>query len=106
MIAKAAGIESTDYIIPHLVFYDSVTAEITGNAREFPNAKVAPRALQAAADPYEAIVVPLFFEMTLLGWTNSYVAQIVPFLANPLAMILSALKRLNDSASQGHESIR
>ena len=38
--------------------------------------------------PYEAIVVPLFFEMTFVGWTNTFRAQIVPFVANPLAIYL------------------
>lgn len=38
--------------------------------------------------PYEAIVVPLFFEMTFAGWTNSFRAQIVPFIANPFAIYL------------------
>jgi multiple sugar transport system permease protein len=38
--------------------------------------------------PYEAIAVPLFFEMTLAGWTESFRAQIVPFIANPFAIYL------------------
>lgn len=38
--------------------------------------------------PYEAIVVPLFFEMTSAGWTNSFRAQILPFIANPFAIYL------------------
>lgn len=38
--------------------------------------------------PYEAVAVPLFFEMTLLGWTDSFRAQIVPFIANPFAIYL------------------
>lgn len=38
--------------------------------------------------PYEAVAVPLFFEMTLLGWTNTYAAQIIPFIANPFAIFL------------------
>lgn len=38
--------------------------------------------------PYEAVAVPLFFEMTLIGWTNSFQAQIVPFIANPFAIYL------------------
>ncbi len=38
--------------------------------------------------PYEAIAVPLFWEMTLAGWTNTYRAQIVPFIANPFAIYL------------------
>lgn len=38
--------------------------------------------------PYESVVVPLFFEMTVTGWTNSFRAQIVPFIANPFAIYL------------------
>ena len=38
--------------------------------------------------PYEAVAVPMFFEMTLVGWTNSYRVQIVPFIANPFAIYL------------------
>jgi multiple sugar transport system permease protein len=38
--------------------------------------------------PYEAVAVPLLFEMTVAGWTNSYRAQIVPFIANPFAIYL------------------
>ena len=38
--------------------------------------------------PYEAVAVPLFFEMTLLGWTDTFRAQIVPFIANPFAIYL------------------
>lgn len=38
--------------------------------------------------PYEAVAVPLFFEMTLVGWTNSFQAQIIPFIANPFAIFL------------------
>ncbi len=38
--------------------------------------------------PYEAVAVPLFFEMTQLGWTNTYRVQIVPFIANPFSIYL------------------
>lgn len=38
--------------------------------------------------PYEAIAVPLFWEMTFAGWTNTYRAQIIPFIANPFAIYL------------------
>lgn len=34
--------------------------------------------------PFEAIAVPLFFEVTLLGWRDTYRVQILPFVANPL----------------------
>jgi len=38
--------------------------------------------------PYEVIAVPLLFEMTFVGWTNSYRVQILPFIANPFAIYL------------------
>ncbi|MEB3826537.1 carbohydrate ABC transporter permease [Phormidium sp. CCY1219] len=38
--------------------------------------------------PFEAIAVPLFFQVTLLGWRNTYVAQIMPFIANAFAVYL------------------
>lgn len=38
--------------------------------------------------PFEGIAVPLFFQVTKLGWRNTYAAQIVPFLANPFALFL------------------
>ncbi len=38
--------------------------------------------------PVEAIAVPLFFEVTWLGWRDTYIAQIAPFVANPLAIII------------------
>ena len=38
--------------------------------------------------PYEAVAVPLFFEMTVIGWTNSFQAQIIPFIANPFSIYL------------------
>lgn len=38
--------------------------------------------------PYEAIAVPLFWEMTLADWTNTYRAQIIPFIANPFGIYL------------------
>lgn len=38
--------------------------------------------------PFEAIAVPLFFQVTLLGWRNTYVAQILPFIANAFAVYL------------------
>ena len=38
--------------------------------------------------PYEAVAVPLFFEMVIIGWTNSYRAQIIPFIANPFSIYL------------------
>ena len=38
--------------------------------------------------PFEAIAVPLFFQITILGWRNTYVAQILPFVANAFSMYL------------------
>ncbi len=38
--------------------------------------------------PLEAIAVPLFYQVTLLGWRDTYWAQIVPFVANPFAIYL------------------
>ncbi len=38
--------------------------------------------------PYEAIAVPLFFQITLLGWRNTYLAQILPFIANAFSIYL------------------
>jgi len=38
--------------------------------------------------PLQAIAVPLFYETTVLGWRDTYVVQIVPFLANAFAIYL------------------
>lgn len=38
--------------------------------------------------PLEAIAVPLFYEVTLLGWRNTYWVQIVPFIANAFSIYL------------------
>jgi multiple sugar transport system permease protein len=38
--------------------------------------------------PLEAIAVPLFYEVTLMGWRNSYLVQIVPFIANAFSIYL------------------
>jgi multiple sugar transport system permease protein len=38
--------------------------------------------------PFEAIAVPLFFQITLLGWRNTYLAQILPFVANSFSIYL------------------
>lgn len=38
--------------------------------------------------PFEAIAVPLFFQVTVLGWRNTYIAQILPFLANAFSLYL------------------
>jgi multiple sugar transport system permease protein len=38
--------------------------------------------------PLEAIAVPLFYETTLLGWRDTYLVQIVPFIANAFSIYL------------------
>ena len=38
--------------------------------------------------PLEAIAVPLFYEVTLLGWRNTYLVQIIPFIANAFSIYL------------------
>jgi len=38
--------------------------------------------------PMEAIVVPLFYQVTLFGWLDSYFVQIVPFIANAFSIYL------------------
>ncbi len=38
--------------------------------------------------PFEAIAVPLFYLVSLLGWRDSYTAQILPFAANAFAVYL------------------
>lgn len=38
--------------------------------------------------PFEAIAVPLFFQITLIGWRNTYIAQILPFVANSFSIYL------------------
>lgn len=38
--------------------------------------------------PFEAIAVPLFYQLTALGWRDSYEVQIIPFIAYPLSIYL------------------
>lgn len=38
--------------------------------------------------PIEAIAVPLFYEVTLLGWRDTYIVQIAPFIANAFSIYL------------------
>ena len=38
--------------------------------------------------PLEAIAVPLFYEVTLLGWRDTYWVQIIPFIANAFSVYL------------------
>ncbi|MEJ2060340.1 MAG: carbohydrate ABC transporter permease [Gammaproteobacteria bacterium] len=38
--------------------------------------------------PFEAIAVPLFYQLSLLGWRDDFSVQIAPFVANPLSIYL------------------
>ncbi|MCC5788934.1 MAG: carbohydrate ABC transporter permease [Opitutales bacterium] len=38
--------------------------------------------------PFEAIAAPLFYQMTEMGWRNSYQVQIIPFIANAFSIYL------------------
>jgi multiple sugar transport system permease protein len=38
--------------------------------------------------PLEAIAVPLFYQVTVLGWRDTYVVQILPFIANAFSIYL------------------
>ncbi|WP_455201806.1 carbohydrate ABC transporter permease [Kaarinaea lacus] len=38
--------------------------------------------------PLEAIAVPLFYEVTIAGWRDTYLVQIVPFIANAFSIYL------------------
>ncbi|RDI69823.1 carbohydrate ABC transporter permease [Halopelagius longus] len=38
--------------------------------------------------PIQLLIIPLFLLMTQLGWTNSYLAVILPWAANPLGIFL------------------
>jgi multiple sugar transport system permease protein len=38
--------------------------------------------------PLEAIAVPLFYQVTLLGWRDTYIVQIIPFVANAFSIYL------------------
>ena len=38
--------------------------------------------------PLEAIAVPLFYQVTLLGWRDTYLVQIIPFAANAFSVYL------------------
>lgn len=38
--------------------------------------------------PIQAIAVPLFYEATVLGWRDTYIAQIIPFVANAFSIYL------------------
>ena len=38
--------------------------------------------------PFEAIAVPLFYQVALAGWRDTYVVQIIPFVANAFSIYL------------------
>lgn len=38
--------------------------------------------------PYEAIAVPLFYQVSLWGWRDTYLVQILPFVGNALSIYL------------------
>jgi multiple sugar transport system permease protein len=38
--------------------------------------------------PFEVLAIPLYLEMRLLGWIDTYQALIIPFVASPLGMFL------------------
>jgi multiple sugar transport system permease protein len=38
--------------------------------------------------PFEAIAVPLFYQLSSVGWRDSYSVQVLPFVAYPLAIYL------------------
>jgi multiple sugar transport system permease protein len=38
--------------------------------------------------PFESIASPLFFQITKLGWRDTYMAQIIPFIANAMSIYL------------------
>lgn len=38
--------------------------------------------------PFESIAVPLFYQVTWLGWRDTYTVQIVPFIANAFSIYL------------------
>lgn len=38
--------------------------------------------------PLEAIAIPLFYQMALLGWLDTYLVQILPFVANAFSIYL------------------
>lgn len=38
--------------------------------------------------PLEAIAVPMFYEVTIMGWRDTYLVQIIPFIANAFSIYL------------------
>ncbi|AGA32866.1 Glycerol-3-phosphate ABC transporter, permease protein UgpE [Thioalkalivibrio nitratireducens DSM 14787] len=38
--------------------------------------------------PFEAVAIPLFYQLSWLGWRDDWLVQAIPFVANPLAIFL------------------
>jgi multiple sugar transport system permease protein len=38
--------------------------------------------------PFEAIAIPLFYQLSWVGWRDDWLVQAIPFVANPLAIFL------------------
>ncbi len=38
--------------------------------------------------PFEAIAIPLFYQLSWLGWRDDWLVQAIPFVANPLSIYL------------------
>jgi len=38
--------------------------------------------------PFEAIAIPLFYQLSWIGWRDDWLVQAIPFVANPLAIFL------------------
>lgn len=38
--------------------------------------------------PFEAIAIPLFYQLSWLGWRDDWLVQVIPFVANPLSIYL------------------
>jgi multiple sugar transport system permease protein len=50
--------------------------------------KVLAAVLAILVIPFEAIAVPLFYQLTTMGWQDTYWVQVAPFIANPLSIYL------------------
>ena len=70
--------------LPVNAFAGYALARLRWRGREFALAAV----LAIFVIPFEAIAVPLFYELTALGLRDSYTVQVAPFIANPLAIYL------------------
>lgn len=81
-LAIAGGIVSGSLIVNSLAGY--AFARLRWHGRDLLFAA----AIALMIIPFEAIAVPLFFQVTLLGWRNTYTAQILPFIANAFSIYL------------------